>query len=184
MFFRRKDKVIWLIKHPNVFKNEIEIIEENMHGWNSHPEWKNTQGENMGSPSSPWSLFVQDILSENETPLIEIVNDNISKDDDSKVIEWSLNKKKSEYVLWLIGYDIVGSDIKEENIWNFFVNIEVSEKILFLEAAYHMLNKINKGQKIERFRKLINILYNEVLNKNNKILLKVIEEYKKDWDNI
>lgn len=173
-----------MIKHPDIFKNDVEIIEEVEHGWNSHPQWKNGLGEVVGSPSSPWSLFIQEILADNIPPLVETVNDNISEDDDLGVVEWSLDKRKSQYVIWLIGYDIINTEITDKEIEDYLDKVDVSEKILFLEAAYHMLNKINKGRYFERFRNLINKLYKEVLTKNNKVLLKVIEEYRKDWDNI
>ena len=93
-----------------------------------------------------------------------------------------MDKTKSEYVLWLIGYDITGKIIKEEEVWNFMKNIDVSEKILFLEASYHMLHKIEKGQKIGRFRQLIDLLHKEVVGGNNKVLLRVIKGCRKDWD--
>ena len=48
MYFRRKNPSIWLVRHPNIYNNEIKIIEETTHGWNSHPQWENKEGEVQG----------------------------------------------------------------------------------------------------------------------------------------
>ena len=154
-FKNRKDNHIWVIKNPQVHDNRVFVIDEKKHGWNLSPSWKNSEGEEMGTPIFPWPPLIQDLISEGIKPIVELVNKK-SKEEEEHISEWRFSELHSIYQLWLLGWDIENKGY--ENIDELIYKEKIEDKILMLEFAFDISKRIGIGMYIKRYSVFLKII--------------------------
>lgn len=179
-FKNRKENNIWAIKNPQIHDNRIFIVDENEQGWNLSPSWKNSKGDDIGSPVFPWPPLIQDLISDGIKPIVELVNEK-SNEEEPHISEWRFNKKNSIYQLWLLGWDIENKEY--ENIEECIYQEKVEDKILMLEFAFDISKRIGIGMYIKRYSIFLKTLLKEIREdeKKPKFLADILEVYSQDW---
>lgn len=179
-FKNRREKNIWVMKNPQIHDNRVFVVDESEHGWNLSPIWKNSKGDDVGSPPFPWPPLLQDLVSDDIKPIVELVNER-TEEEEQHISEWRYNKNNSIYQLWLLGWDIENKEY--ENIEELIYKEKIENKILMLEFAFEISKRIGIGMYIKRYSIFLKTLLKEIREdeKQPKFLADILEVYSQDW---